>query len=436
MMRRMAWAAALAMPGLAAPAAAAASPAQPFETTACPASVSGAAACYSGRDANGAWVLAAVPAAWNGRLVVHAHGGPSLGAPRVEESIEDLDRFAIMVRSGYAWVGSTYRRGGYGVRMAAADTDAARALFWSRFGRPARTILHGQSYGGNVAAKLAETGALDDEGRVVYDGVLVTNGVLAGGTRAYQFRADLRAVYQFHCRNHPRPDEPQYPVWQGLPAGAVMTAADLRSRVNACTGVDRPAGERTPGQSAALRDILAATGIAEKQLVRHMTWATFTMQDLVMTRLGGRNPFDNMARRYRGTGNDAALNAGVPRFRADPAAVARLSYDADLSGRIVVPTLTLKASGDPIIPYAQDLDYRSVVTAAGRADLLRQIFTDETDHSKMSDAHYMSALGALEAWIDSGRAPTTADIATRCRDLVALGPCRVLPQAPALPRPR
>ena len=36
-----------------------------------------------------------------------------------------------------------------------------------------------------------------------YDGVLITNGVLSGGTRAYQFRAGLRAVYQFYCRNHP-----------------------------------------------------------------------------------------------------------------------------------------------------------------------------------------------------------------------------------------
>jgi hypothetical protein len=430
---RAAWAAPLAALGFAAPAHADASLAQPFASVACPASVGAGVDCYSGRDAGGAWVLAAVPRAWNRTLVVHAHGGPSLGVPKPEESVEDLDRFAVMVRSGYAWVGSSYRRGGYGVRMAAADTDAARQLFWERFGRPKTTILHGQSYGGNVAAKLAETGALDDEGRVVYDGVLVTNGVLAGGTRAYQFRADLRAVYQFYCRNHPRPDEAQYPVWQGLPAGATMTAADLRARVDACTGVDRPAAARTPQQAAALRDILAATGIAEKQLVRHMTWATFTMQDLVMKRLDGRNPFDNTARRYRGTSDDKALNAGVVRFGADPVAVARLSYDAELSGHIVVPTLTLKAVGDPVIPYTQDLDYGAVVTAAGRTELLRQVFTDEPDHSRMSDAHYMTALTALEAWIEGARPSSADDLAARCRTFAALGPCRLLPGQPSAP---
>ena len=47
--------------------------------------------------------------------------------------------------------------------------------------------------------------------------MLLTSGVLAVNARAYDFRADLRAVYQYYCRNHPRPDEPpplssrQYP---------------------------------------------------------------------------------------------------------------------------------------------------------------------------------------------------------------------------------
>ena len=52
-------------------------------------------------------------------------------------------------------------------------------------------------------------------------------GVLAGGTRSYDFRTDLRVVYQYLCNNHPRPNEPQYALNLGLPAGATMTQADL-----------------------------------------------------------------------------------------------------------------------------------------------------------------------------------------------------------------
>ncbi|MBF0665172.1 MAG: hypothetical protein IR159_06460, partial [Brevundimonas sp.] len=306
---------AMAGPGLADEPAPATTP------IACPEAAGEGTTCLSGRDANGAWFVIAMPADWNRRLVVHAHGGPRTGAPEAADPLEDLERFSVMVRQGYAWIGSTYRRGGYGVRMAAEDTDNSRRIFWSLHGRPERTLLHGQSWGGNVAAKLSELYALDDGGGRNYDGVLITNGVVSGGTRAYQFRAGLRAVYQFYCRNHPGPDEPAYPVWQGLPAGAEMSRAELRRRVEACTGLDKGARDRTPAEARRLRNILAVTGVGENQLVSHLAWATFLFQDLVHERLGGGNPFDNSAVVYRGSTDDEALNAGVERFTADPEAV-------------------------------------------------------------------------------------------------------------------
>lgn len=407
---------ALAVLGTAAlPASAAGAEDEPaFAPVACPASASPQIDCYEARDANGAWLLVAMPRQWNQRLIVHAHGGPRLGEPKAGDSAEDLDRFAVMVRAGYAWIGSTYRRGGYGVRMAAADVDVSRQLFWSRWGRPQRTLLHGQSWGGNVAAKAAELYALDIDGRPNYDGVLTTNGLLFGGTQGYGFRADLRAVYQYYCRNHPAADETQYPVWQGLPAGAKMTRDDLRKRVDACTGVDQPAAKRTPAQAAKLRDILSVTGVAEKQLVAHLAWGTFHFQDMVQKRLGGRNPFDNARTAYRGSHDDAALNAGVERFRADPAAVAALAYDADLSGLIVLPTVTVHARHDPTVSYAAEAAYKATVDAAGRGHLLLQALTDESDHSRLQDATYTSALQVLGQWLDSGTRPAATAFAETC----------------------
>jgi hypothetical protein len=391
---------------LAAPAGAAGMATQPQPSAiACPASVGQGTRCLSGRDANGAWYVIAMPADWNRRLIVHAHGGPRTGAPEAADPLEDLDRFSVMVRQGYAWVGSTYRRGGYGVRMAAEDTDNSRKAFWSQFGRPERTLLHGQSWGGNVAAKASELYALGADGQNNYDGVLITNGVLTGGTRAYQFRAGLRAVYQYYCRNHPEPGEAAYPVWQGLPRDSRMTRRELRERVEACTGVDRPAAERTPQQAARLRDILAVTGVREDQLVSHLSWATFLFQDLVQTRLGGLNPFDNSTVVYSGSSDDAALNAGVERFSADPRAVARLAYDADLSGLIVLPVLTLHALYDPTVSFEAEAAYAATVAAAGRSRLLVQAATDEDQHSKLADGGYLTVLKALEHWIDSGEPP-------------------------------
>ncbi|HYG28418.1 MAG TPA: hypothetical protein VD906_16150 [Caulobacteraceae bacterium] len=385
----------------------------PFAEAKCPDSVAAVARCYSARDAQGAYVWAAVPKAWNKRLVVHSHGGPRSGAG-ADDPVEDLTRFSAFVRAGYAWTGSTYRRGGYGVRMAAEDTDNSRKMFWTAFGRPERTLLHGQSWGGNIAAKAAELYALDTDGGRNYDGVLLTNGVLMGGTRAYQFRAGLRAVYQYYCKNHPAPDEAQYPLWQGLPKGAQMSRAELRRRVDACTGVEQPPEKRTPEQAQRLRDILTVTGVDEANLIGHLAWATNLFQDLVHERLGGLNPFDNSQVIYAGSSDDQALNAGVQRFTADPEALARLAYDADLSGLIVLPTVTLHALHDPVVSFEAEAQYAATIAAAGRSHLLVQTATDEDQHSKLSDSEYLAVLQALESWIDSGWRPTVADIAGRC----------------------
>ena len=63
-------------------------------------------------------------------LVVAAHGGPSpFGEKRLKTVVDFLQRFSVIVREGYAWAGSSFRRGGFGVRMAAEDTENVRRIF-------------------------------------------------------------------------------------------------------------------------------------------------------------------------------------------------------------------------------------------------------------------------------------------------------------------
>ncbi|KMS76364.1 membrane protein [Streptomyces viridochromogenes] len=382
----------------------------------CPADLAGKATCYTGRDANGAYYAIAVPADWNGSLVVHAHGGPDLGAESdPTRSLDDLGRWSVMVKEGYAWAGSSYRRGGYGTRMAAADTESVRRLFVEEFGTPRRTYAHGQSWGGNVAAKVVETYGAGDRGRHgAYDGALLTNGVLGGGSRGYDYRVDLRVVYQYYCANHPRPTEPQYPLWQGLRAGSTMTSAVLRARLQECTGYAYPAQERTALQQRNLDDILAVTRIPERTLESHLRFATFTFRDIVHDRLGGRNPFGNQGVRYSGSHDDAALNAGVERFAPDPTAVRDLSYDSDLTGKVSIPVLTLHAIDDPTAFVEHEAAYRATLHGARRDGHLVQTFTRESEHSELSDAEYANSMAALDAWVRKGRKPTAGSVAASC----------------------
>jgi len=384
----------------------------------CPEGLPAETKCLAGQDANGAYYWIAIPKAWNGTLVLHTHGGPRLKKPKPDDALEDLQRFAVTVAEGYAWAGSNYRREGYGTRSAAEDSDNLRKLFWDQFGRPKRTILHGQSYGGNVAAKTAELYGKDADGKLIYDGVILTSGVVSGGTRAYDFRADLRAVYQYYCGNHPEKGETQYPLWQGQPVGSKLTNKELDERVNACTGVDLPASERTAQQKRNLANILAVTRIPERTLGSHLGWATFTFADMVNKRLDGKNPFTNVGVVYKGSDDDKALNKGVIRFKADPEGVRKLADDSDLTGQLLVPTLTMHAIDDPTAFVELEQVLHDTVAKAGKSDLLVQSFTDEHEHSKLATPEYAALLRAMTAWIEQGTKPSPATLAAGCAEAV------------------
>ncbi len=382
--------------------------------TPCPAELNNTAKCYTGTQDSGATYWMVVPNNWNHVLVVHAHGGPRLTPIKANSELADIKRFSVIPREGYAFAASSYRRPGWGGRMAAEDTENLRRLFISKFGKPQQTILHGQSWGGNVAAKAIEIYGTNPDGSKNYDGVMLTSGVIAGATRAYLHRLDLRVVYQYYCHNHPRPDEAQYPLWMGLPADSKMTKKELAERVNECTGVKLPAAQRTPQQQRNLHNILAVIPVPERTLVSHMSWSTFMFRDLSQRFLGGRNPFGNAHVVYKGSDDDAALNRGVARYEADPSAVADLAFDADMFGKIPVPVITMHAIDDPTALVEYESAYKDVVAKAGNQDKLLQNFTDEHEHSKEADPEYPALLDQLRQWIATGNKPTHQQVMAAC----------------------
>lgn len=383
----------------------------------CPAGLPANTACLAGEDGRGSHYLIAVPEAWNGHLLLHAHGGPSLNPPTAQRPREDLERWSIMVRAGYAWAGSSFRQGGVEVRAAAEDTERLRRIFLDHVATPARTILHGQSWGGGVAAIGAEMFTAATLGVQPYDAVLLTNGLLAGGTRAYDFRLDLRVVYQYLCENHPRPNETDYPLNIGLPEASRMTRSQLEARINDCLGLDRPAAQRSSEQRRKVQTIERVIGIPEHSIAAHLAWGSFHFRDIVSRRTGGASPFGNIGVRYQGSDDDDALNAGVRRYAADPTAVRRFAADSDPGGHIPVPVLSMHWIDDPTVFVEGQAHFRDLMVAAGRGDQLLQTYTTQGSHSYISDVTYAALLDALLGWLDSGVRPTAAAVAQRCTSL-------------------
>jgi hypothetical protein len=394
--------------------------------TDCPLPLAALASCYAAKLDTGAYVLAALPKQWNGVLVVLGHSGPFVVPPSAKDEVDSVTRNAAVVQRGFGWVASSYRKEGYGVAMAAEDSDQARKFFIEHVAKPRRTVYHGQSYGGLVGAKLIESYAKNLDGSLNYDGALFQSGALAGALLTYEHRADLRAVYQYYCKNLPRPNEAQYPLWSGIPSESKMTLRELTAVVDECAGISQTADARSASQKQNLADILAIMGYPETLLVRHLQAATLTFRDVVERITGRRNPFTNVGVRYKGSHDDAALNSGVTRFTADPGAVAALNVDGRPNGVLPIPVVTIHSINDPQVVIEVESE---AVTAAGSSDRLVQAYTDERGHVLQSPPEVIAALDSLMQWIEKGSKPSAQSIAAMCDQVKTTldGPCRYQP---------
>jgi pimeloyl-ACP methyl ester carboxylesterase len=375
----------------------------------CPAGPPPDATCWRGQDSAGAPYLIAMPARWSGTLFVHAHGGPFLGAPTDARGEEDIKRWAIIVQEGHAYAASVFRQGGFAVTTAAQDTERVRRIFNAHVAKPRRTVLHGQSWGGMVATRAAEMYPQS------WQGILLTSGVVAGPA-TYDFRVDLRALYQHLCNNHPRPQEAAYPLHMGLPAGSDMKAAELTARVNECLALNKPAAQRSPEQRAKAKLLIDVLRIPESSIQSHIHWGTFTLADVTRRHVGA--PIGNLGVRYSGSDNDAQLNAELDkaglRFAADPAARQRFVADVDHQGRFAVPVISAHGIHDATVFVEGQDTLRQRMHSAGRGEQLVQAFVDSNQHSYWGDAMYPPLFNALLDWMDKGVKPTPQGIAKEC----------------------
>jgi hypothetical protein len=153
---------------------------------------------------------------------------------------------------------------------------------------------------------------------------------------------------------------------------------------------------------AAAENLLAVTGVPTagadlRSLVESavgLLWYNVFGTADAQARLGGQ-PFDNSTRMYSGSSDDAALNGGVRRFTAEPAALAGLQR-FQTSGALQVPIVNLHTTGDPVVPFAQSQLYQAKVQSAGKSSLFTQIDVSRYGHCTFEPAELLSAFSTLQ----------------------------------------
>ncbi len=345
--------------------------------------VAPAPGCAGGVLDHGALYQICFPGTWNGDLVLYAHGhvpaGRALALPDDQAGGQSL---AATVNSmGYAYAATSYRRNGLlgpeGVDDMVELEARVRQLYRPD---PGRTVIVGVSEGGMVAGLAAERYPNR------FDGALSLCGPVGDFRGQLDYFVDFRVVFDY--------------LFPGvIPGTAIAIPADVTARWEAVYApavvlalVTNPAAARQLVRITGApveRDDVVAIAISAVGIL----WYNVTGTADAQQRLGGQ-PFDNSTRVYSGSSDDAALNSGVARFTADPAAVAAMS-EFETSGNLEVPVVTLHTTGDPIVPFEQQSLYAAKVARSGDAARLAQNAVDRYGHCNFERGELLAAFSGL-----------------------------------------
>ena len=318
-----------------------------------------------------------IPANWNHELIVFYHGYAL--EPLTFTAQERLSpMFDPMLGEGYALIQSGYSAGGWAIEQAASDSERLRRHFTEKHAAPKRTFVMGMSMGGALTAMVIESQA------EIYAGALSLCGVLEPSDRMIQRDLALRAAFDYYFPNVlgklvPLPDERQETVESKI-------VASLQSKPSATQALVRWYGA---ADAHNLAPVIAFAGyeIAELQRRAHGL------------------PVGNAQMIYVGSGDDAALNDGVPRYRADAKAAAYLARWYTPTGKLTRPLLDLHDTGDPLVPASGGSEYALAAQRAGHGDNFVQQYVNREGHCVFTPKQIDHAFDEVVQWVDSGKPP-------------------------------
>jgi pimeloyl-ACP methyl ester carboxylesterase len=351
------------------------------------------AGCTDGALQHGALFRVCFPADWNGDLVLYAHGyvSPQTSLTLPDDVVGGQSVSGTVTGLGYAYGTTSYRANGLVAPDAVDDLLELIDTVQRRYRPdPARTLVVGFSEGGLVATLALERHP--DQ----FAGALTGCGPVGSFRAQLDYIDDFRVVFDYFFPGLIPGTALEIPQsvrdrWDSIYVPAIVVAFALRP--DAARQLLAVTGAPTAGND--LRSLVeTAAG-----LIWYNVFGTADAQ----ARLGGQ-PFDNSSRVYSGSSDDAALNADVQRFTAEPAALAGLAR-FETSGLLRQPVVNLHTTGDPIVPFNQAALYVAKLQPTGSSSQFAQIDVSRYGHCTFQPAELLSAFHQLESKLGSGLQP-------------------------------
>jgi len=322
-----------------------------------------------------------VPAQWNHGLIVFYHGY-SVTPVEFKDGERISPMFQPMLDEGYAVLQSGYSAAGWAVEQGYADSESLRKYFVGKYGTPKLQFVMGMSMGGTLTALTIESKP------AIYAGALSLCGALEPSDRLVQRDLALRAAFDYYF-----PDA----------LGALAPAAQVRD------SDERNVRSALQSKPAALQALLRWYGAADaSNLAAVIHFAGYEIAELQRRAHG--MPVGNADLIYVGSGDDAALNDGVRRYRADAQAAQYLARWYTPTGKLLKPFLALHDSGDPLVPASSAFEYAQIATRAGHGDNFAQQYVNREGHCVFTPHEIGQAFDELAAWVDTGKRPASGKL--------------------------
>ena len=355
-----------------------------------------------------------VPANWNGKLVMYAHGfrgnipALTVGPPSIRRHL---------IQQGYAWAASSYSRNYYDVRAGVEDTNKLANNFnaiTTAAGRtlaaPTRIYITGHSMGGHITGAAIEAeAAATAVNKVAYHGAVPMCGVMGDAELFNQFAAVQMSAQALAGL-------PKYPSanWADISAQVTSTLFTTFPSVPTATGAKFVSVLQniTGGQRP-----LFAQGLAFGGSFPSM-WGALG-GDGTITGILNQSILDTTAFTYKIDGDEAgstALNAAALKLTAVPDAN-RLRRDGlrwipQINGEIKIPVVSIHTLGDLFVPFSMQQVYQKRVAAKGNSQWLVQRAIRGASHCDFTVAEQVEAFEAMVKWERDGIKPSGDDVVT------------------------
>ena len=329
-----------------------------------------------------------MPAKWNKKLVMYAHGYQFMGTPAASANAGLDKRLQVILDRGFAIAASDYPIQGFAMAEGVDATEELRQAFIKKMGQPDSTFMMGHSMGGGITFA-----TLENFGQH-YNGGLPL--------------CPLSSRPYLQCRK----EFDMYATMNGLFPGIVPSLKDIFD-INSSVGFVSfaSAGQRMGEIKKALlqKDSVLAVAFAKRFDLKFddLPGALFFNQNVlrdIALKLKG-NPFDNTETLYTGFPDNLKVNAVAERLPATRDQ-AQLFARYDRTGKIDKPVLLMHTIYDQLIPVSYAVtNIENMIHAQGRDQYFAVKYTNGQAHCQFTDEQTAKAFDAMRNFVKTGKKP-------------------------------